>query len=266
MDKDLIISEEERKSIVQQIEKFCGEKPYFYLKFTSCKDFAEDIIKGNFYSNTPAYFRELEKDSGVRGQGDQYELINVIELTKFTMRDFETDEIIMHGTGGNVNIKFKDDDSIPLISLVGIPIDDMKLVEYDNNHATFIFPFSPDEYKEMENQFGKYCVIMDGKELEKKVKSYSKSVGCDYIFDKIIYCKQNSLDRIMSFNNSAKERFLYKNEDLKYQREYRIVFAHEIPKEHYINLGKFDNAIIVDSSNLQNFCFDIHYESHTEKD
>lgn len=38
--------------------------------------------------------------------------------------------------------------------------------------------------------------------------------NCDYVFDKIEYCKRNRIDRLQAFNKSEKEIFLYKNSDL----------------------------------------------------
>lgn len=70
----------------------------------------------------------------------------------------------------------------------------------------------------MQERFGKYCVIISGKELESKILNYCKTNEYDYIFDKVEYCNQNRINRIEAFRTGSKERFLYKNSDLEYQR------------------------------------------------
>ncbi len=67
---------------------------------------------------------------------------------------------------------------------------------------------------------------------------------------------------MQAFNTSSKERFLYKNSDLAYQREYRLVFAHEIPKDNFIRIGKLSNTTYMKSEQLKNMVFSIKYISH----
>lgn len=126
--KQIAISEEDRSKLVEQLESLAGRRPLFYLKFCSCEKFANDVCAGNLYANTPKYFREQEIKSGVRGQGDRFELISTIETQKITMCDIETGTVFLTAPKGTMRIQFKDDDVIPLVSFVGIPLSDMKLV------------------------------------------------------------------------------------------------------------------------------------------
>lgn len=255
-------TEEERLLLVAELKKLSGPKPMFYLKFCGEERFAQDVCDGNLYSNTPEYFRKQELKSGERGQGDQYELLSIIEAQGVVMTDSKTGEVILTAPRGSIRVQFKDDDVIPMVSFVGIPLEDMVLVDADDSHADFIFPFVEEEYAKMEEKFGKYVVLLNSKELEQHVIAYSNAVGCDYILDKIEYCDQNRLDRMQAFNTSSKERFLYKNSDLAYQREYRLVFAHEIPKDNFIRIGKLSNTTYMKSEQLKNMVFSIKYISH----
>lgn len=256
------ISIEDKEHLINQLTNFCGDKPLIYLKFTSCQKYADDVLEGKLYSNTPKYFRELEFKTGQHGQGDKYELMNNIEITEFSMSDFETGQLIGKGKGGIITIQYKDDDNLPIVSFVGIPLAEMDLFYADENHAKFLFPFSKVEYDEMISKFGEYCVLIDARELENRISEFAKENCCEYIFDKINYCEQNTLDRIMSFQSGKKERFLYKNKDLAYQREYRLALAHTIPDDHYINVGKLDKAWVVKSDNLKTIGYTIYYYSH----
>lgn len=55
---------------------------------------------------------------------------------------------------------------------------------------------------------------------------------------------------------------MYKNEDLSYQREYRLALACEIPSDHFIDMGAFKNAEIFKSDNLKSIVFTINFISH----
>ncbi len=107
--------------------------------------------------------------------------------------------------------------------------------------------------------------MIGGRELDQHIAAYCNSEGCDFLFDRIDYCDQNRIDRMQAFNKSAKERFLYKNKDLEYQREYRLVFAHEIPEDHFIRIGALSNTKILESQQLKDMCFSITYKSHKKQ-
>ena len=256
------ITEKDKEHLILELEKLTGTRPLFYLKFCAEKQYAEDVCAGKLYANTPKYFRELENVSGERGQGDRFELISIIEAQSVTMCDAETNEVLMVAPKGTLRIQFKDDDVIPMVSFVGLTLRDMDLIYADESHADFIFPFTDEEYDSMVNTFGKYCVILNGKELEQHILKYCNLYGCDYVFDKIEYCEQNRLDRLQAFNKSAKERFLYKNSDLSYQREFRLAIAHEIPEDHFINVGDLSNTKIFITDKLKGIKFSIEYISH----
>ena len=114
----------------------------------------------------------------------------------------------------------------------------------------------------MEKKFGKYCVVIDGNELDEKLSKYRKKYGFDIMFDSVKYCVNNSLDRMQAFNKGIKERFFYKDNDLSYQREFRLVVDREIPDDHYIKIGKVSNATILNSEKLKTIKFTFYYSSH----
>lgn len=259
------ISDSDKTHIIAELEKLTGTRPLFYLKFCSEERFATDICNGKLYANTPKYFREREIESGERGQGDRFELISIIEVENITMCDTKTNEIVMVAPKGTLKIQFKEDDLIPMISFVGMTLRDMQLVYVDERHADFLFPFTDEEYANMVRKFGRFCVIINGKELEQHINCYCEENGCDYVFDKIEYCEQNQIHRIQAFNTSTKERFLYKNKDLAYQREYRLAFAQELPKDHFIRIGKLDNAKVLSTEDIKGLKFSIGYVSHQKE-
>lgn len=53
---------------------------YLCLKFVKTEDRAKSVMNGKLYGNTPEYFRNREKETGERGQGDANELVLVQEV------------------------------------------------------------------------------------------------------------------------------------------------------------------------------------------
>ena len=256
------ITQEEKKYIVEQIEGLMGTRPMFYLKFCSCEQFAKDICDGKLYANTAKYFRDKEIETGERGQGDRYELLLTIQTERITTIDNDTGNVLFTAPKGTFNVQFKDDDAIPIISFVGIPLMDMEIIDADETHADFQFPFTDAEYETLAKRFGEYCVILSARELEQQITSYCNHFGCEFIFDKVEYCDQNRIDRMQAFNKSAKERFLYKNADLSYQREYRLAIGIEMPETHFIEVGQLKTSKMLPSNVLRNLAFSIEYTSY----
>lgn len=207
------------------------------MKFTSKREFADDILRGNLYANTPLFFRNLEKDKGERGQGDKYELLQVIEGTDLKFINRETHCCNFTIPKAKTTFQYKSDDKISMVSFVGMTLRDMILDSDNEKETIFRFPFTKEEYETMENTFGKYCVIIGTTQLIEKIERYSKKNQIAYIFDRINYCSQNMNSRFQAFCNHSEQRFLFKNEDLWYQREYRLVFDTGIPDDHFIGIG-----------------------------
>lgn len=253
------ISMEDKKYLVEEIRRQTNGKPLFYLKFCAEEKFAKDICDGNLYSNTAEYFRQQEIASGERGQGDRYETILNIQTENITALDSETGKVTFTAPKGTLSVQFRVDKLIPIVSFVGIDFDEMDIIDADENQTSFRFPFTAEEYDTMTEKFGKYCVVISGKELENKITAYCNHFGYDYIFDKVDYCSQNRIDRVEAFQKGSKQRFLYKNADLAYQREYRLAIGIEIPDDHYIRLGAFSSASYLESSKLKELYYALNY-------
>ena len=259
------ITPEGNENLLSQLEGLIGTRPYFYLKFCSEEKYAQDVCDGNLFGNTASYFREKETACGERGQGDKYELVLPIKTEKISIYNFETGDLFAEFDGGSARFQFKSDDIIPIVCFVGIPLRDMVLREADEHHAVFQFPFSEEEYNNMTQLFGKYCVVVSARELEHRIDAICGKYGFDYIFDAVEYCEQNRLDRMKAFVENSKKRFLYKNADLSYQREFRLAVAIEIPDDNFLRFGKLESAHVLLSETLQNIAFSIEYDSHIKE-
>ena len=254
-----MINQDEKNMIVSQIEKLMSSKPFVFLKFCSQEKYAKDVLNGDLFSNTAEWFRNKENETGERGQGDKYELILPFASEKVSLFDYETGNHVMDFIKPDVTLRLNDDDCLPIVCFVGIPLRDMNLLEYDKSHAVFSLPFSPEEYQTMEERFGKYCVLINARELEEKIVRYCNNNNCDFIFDKIDYCEKNSLERMKAFVSLSPTRVLFKNSDLAYQREYRLVLPDSVLEDNYVRLGRLDNAKCLDVSQIKNLIIRIDY-------
>ena len=256
-----MLSEEDKNYLFDQLEGLIGKRPLFYLKFCSEEKFAKDVCNGDLYANTPDWFRMKEIESGERGQGDSQELIQIFHAEKAWIEDNETGDLFMTVTSADWSLRFGSDDDTPIVSFVGIPIRDMIVMDADESRVRFLFPFTEDEYASMEQKFGKYCVIIGARELEEKLRVFHKTHNLEYLFDQVIYCPQNRIDRMEAFNRGKPERYLYKNDDLAYQREYRFVPCIEMPEDHFIRVGQLETARVFMSSQLKDFIFCLGYKT-----
>ena len=258
-------TQEEIQSLVSQIEGLSSKRPMFYMKFCRERRFAENILDGNLFANTPAYFREQELRSGIRGQGDKNELTLSFIADRIRAFDRETGNLAFTTPAATIRIRFNDDEKIPLVSFVGIPLHDMKFITADEKHAEFEFPFTEKEFSEMQDSFGPYCVLIGARELETRIEQACSSKGVDYLFDPVMYVPSNSLEKLRCYQTGAKERFLYKDEDLSYQREYRLALGIEIPEDHFIRIGKLETATILSSATLKDLRFAVEYTSYSKE-
>lgn len=242
-----------------KIKKTYGKYPLFFLKFTSCFEYAKDILEGKLYANTPEWFRRREIESGERGQGDKNELQYHMPLIDLKFYNQETKELELEFSQAKGILSYEGDNKTPLVSFVGFTLDEMKTISEDENSSYMVFPFTEKEYKTMSSKFGEYCVIIDAKTLLDGINIYSKEhENAPFMLCKVNYCESNSKAKAEAYAYGSLERFFFKDNDLSYQREYRLVLNIDMPNDHFIRIPPLhDKAIICKSSDLRKKCLGI---------
>lgn len=260
------LSDVDKEDIIYQLSELSGEQPIFYLKFVKESDFADDLTNGIFYANTPEYFRKLEIETGERGQGDAKELLAILDTYNVKLIGYEDSNFKIDIPKAKVTLQYKSDNEIPMICFIGVRIKDLELISANKTQAEFKLPFSAEELKKMKDKFGKYCVALETAELVKNIDNYSIKNIIAYEFRKIEYCHQQTKERVEAFVNSSVNRFFYKDEDLAYQNEYRLIFGMSMPEDHKIRLGKFHNNVAkIKCEDLSNFRMVIPYKLELKK-
>lgn len=223
-----------------------------FLKFTSCEKYAQDIINGKFYSNTVRFFRELEKDTRIRGQGDINELLYSIHYAKIQVFDSKTMTMILESNNASAKVYHQSDDDVPLICFVGIKESDLVLIRNYDDRIEYKLPFTDEEYAEMTTRFGDYCVLINPEALIKRIIELHDEH--DVLFEPINYVVGDDLEKATAHFEGHINRFFFKDKDLEYQREYRLCIYEKMPSDHCFFVSPFreDEAVIFKSSFLKN--------------
>lgn len=208
------------------------------LKFVSCKEHAEEFVSGRFYVNDVKFFRDLEKNTGVRGQGDANELTYNIPHAKFFAIDPKTNEVVFESTvNSSARVFHRSDDFIPLVCFVGIKASELVLVNETEDVYEYKFPFSNDELKKMEAKFGKYCIFISPEALINRLHELNKRFAIK--FEPIAYVDESDLSKAIAHFEGKIERFFFKDKDLSYQKEYRLCIYDDMPANHVFEVSPF---------------------------
>ena len=247
------ISAEEKEKIIKKLDERVGKMPFFYMKFCKNRERAESICDGKLYANTAEFFRKLAAETGEKGQADEKELFLCLDSVEVSFIDNVTGKLVAFVPNGKMKYEFKNDKNIPMVSFVGIPLQEMNFLEIDEeNDIVFSFPFTDQDYETIKEKFGEFVVVVSGEELSYRLNNFSQETGCEYAFSKIDYREENSKERVEAFVNGDRKRLFYKNMDFLYQREYRLMFGMEMPEDHIFSIGKLATAKVEEAKNLKN--------------
>ena len=252
----------DEKILKEQLKNLLGKEPLFYLKFTGCKEWGQDILNGNLFMNTIEYFRELELKTGIQGQGDRNELKCTFDIFEVKIIDKQTNQIVCTLPKGVFSTEFKSDKDIKLFCLTGITLDDLEVGDYDEDKANLIFPFSIEDVEQIKQDFGEYVVLIDGKKFRQAIHKAANDKNLGMVFEKVIYCEPNTLQRIKAFEKGTEDRFLYKDILFEYQKEYRLAANLPSKQDNYYEIGDIsDFAHIFTIEEFLNLEFWINYIS-----
>lgn len=231
----------EEKEIKQELKRFIGDAPLLYLKHVMNEKRAKDLYNGKLYMNTVKFFRELEEKTGKRGQGDRHELLQSLKLTNGRIINYDTNGVFLEFSAANATIEIKGDQDKYLYCISEITVDDLELSESGKSSVEFKLPFTKQLTEKLKKDFGEYVVLINGPGFRQKIYSLINEGKVQAIFGKVKYCEPNTLQRMEAYNTFSAERFLYKDIDLAYQKEYRLAVSREFVKGNYFNIGSLKN-------------------------
>ncbi|MDB0440336.1 hypothetical protein C4R89_12415 [Clostridioides difficile] len=227
--------------IRKELKEFFGERPLFYIKFTREEKWAKDILEGKLFMNKVDYYRQLEVNSGIKGQGDLSELKAKIIPLEIKIESKDTNLVIPLKVK-SLEFELDEDKQKPVFCITGLTIDDMIIDSYCENSVKLRFPYKKEEADLLRKEFGEYVVVLNPKQFEENISNTLNNEGIGWIFGKVKYTGENSFERIKAFSNSTPERFLYKDLEFQHQKEYRLVLDENIENNKTLSIGSLCNA------------------------
>ena len=213
---------------------------YLCLKFVKTEDRAKSVMNGKLYGNTPEYFRNREKETGERGQGDANELVLVQEV--FNLALMNDGKPFFESPNATVKIRYREDDTKTMVSFIGLSLNDLEFDGYEDGQEVYKLPFTDEDCAYFSSTFGAHCVVIHGPSLQDMLKKYEGSTGIKVTLGKVQYYPKNSVERAARFASPTDDRFFLKDSEFAAQREYRAYFDMNLPENHIVNIGSLEHC------------------------
>lgn len=228
--------------VKQELREFFGDRPILYIKFTRNRQWAEDILNGKIFMNKIDYYRMLELNSGVKGQGDIEELKSTVIPLELELIHNESNTSIPIDAS-KLQFEFREDKDKAVFCMTGLTIDDMIIDSYDSNLVKLKFPYKMENIDLLKHEFGEYAAIFSPEEFKAKLSKALEKEGIEWILEKVKYVHENSLEKLHSFLEGRDERFLYKNLEFEHQKEYRLILDENIEKAKVLFIESLNKHI-----------------------
>lgn len=243
-----------KEEVKAYLNDFFKDYPIFLVKFTGNEEWAKDILEGKLYMNTFKYYRDLEKETGIKGQGDILEgIVKLIPESIELISNSNSEKLKIEPN--YMNIKYNDDDNILLYCMRSLKISDFDILEFEKKEnkleVLMKLNFNSKKIEQMKKDFGEYVVVINQIEMIEKVNNTAIKEGLPLEYGDVIYSDDNDIDRIKAFSEFLPRRFLYKDAYFEYQQEYRIVIQKENTNDKFFNIGRLEEALIIKTEDLK---------------
>lgn len=243
----------------QKLKERTKNRPIFYFKITREEKWANDIIQGKLFMNTVDFYKRLELESGLKGQGDKDEL--KIKLNPYdaliSIKSKEDDVELERIPVGikNLDLEFDNDKKKPIFCIMGITLDDMEVVSENEMSIRLKLNFSKCDIDRLKSEFGEYVIIISASEFHEKLNKSLSEFNGNWTLGKVTYTSQNMNERLKLTKNNDLLRFLYKHPDFEYQKEYRLILDEDVEENKVLRIGLFSEGeyILLNIEALLNF-------------
>lgn len=207
----------------------------FFLKF-GCRKKLEDLQKGTLYMKNFKFYKDLEKRDKQKGKGDITEASQFLSGVNFKLIDKDTNNIFVVGKARSGLIENKDDELKPVFCLYSIDTNSLTNVQKNNDIITGDLVFSKEDKELILKKLGESVLIISPYHFVNILKSRFKENDLEYGSGKVKYddFNINNYERLLDYIDAKNRRFFWKNNDFKYQKEYRIVVLNRNVDDHMI--------------------------------
>lgn len=199
------------------------EIPDLFLKFSTNREYLEDLKNGRLFMNESGYFRNLEDHY----RGDRHDGKCPVSLKPFLgeslkigLEDTPEEQFeIPISCVKDFVVGFEGDDKIPIYCCSVLSEENVEQV------SSTCFRISDKFLNEMK-QFGNYAALFYGNELVKNVLAFAKEKRLHFIANRVSYTNIESaytLDSILHQPRDIYEPFFIKDVSYCRQNEWRLV-------------------------------------------
>lgn len=215
---------------LNEVEKYKNIR--FFVKFTE-PEFVESLLDGNIYMNTLGHFIDLEKETKVKGQGDQYEGAFVFGARNIQIIDTETNMVIATAPVGMYQERGKSVRNIPIFCFTMFTAKDFEVLEESENSISFMLNLDEvDKNKFLEN-FGSKAILLP-QDFVNIIKEDADEQELDFIVSSVTYHDYSvGIDskRKEEFDNGSTAVVTWKDKFFEFQREVRFVVFNKPSKD-----------------------------------
>lgn len=228
--------------------------PLVFLKFSKEKWILESMQKGNLYLNTLKYFVDLEKKEA-KGIADNYEAGLYLNSMNFIGKNISDGTEVFRATG-ECTIYNNADLRKHILCMTGLYLNNFSITEKQDGTLNAKINFTDKEKEKIIDKLGKYVLVAYAKDLKENITSNFKKDNIYYACGNAIYddYSVNGLTRILDYTNDNNEKFFYKDNLFKYQKEYRFTVLNQDSYKPFIktinDMSKY--ASILETKDLFN--------------
>lgn len=215
------------------------KKALFFLKFGK-RENLESLQMGNLYMKNFKYFIELENITKKKGMGDAWEASLVLSKVTCTIKHPETDETLFVFDASRSVLRDDDVLSKPVFCMFVLGLDDLEVTSDNGDVIEANIGFTEQQKEEMKGEFGNDVLVIPVDKFMEKLNANFKKEHFEYASGMIEYTDFgiNFTHRLLSFENSDPKLYFYKDKQLEYQKEFRVVILNKDVEDFFTtNIG-----------------------------
>jgi len=213
-----------------------NDQTAFLLKFVT-PEYENDFIQGKLYMNPLQYFMNREKESGIRGVGDALEASAVFVDVDLTLKDPDTDEVVMKGKAGRINFHSNERVQSPALCMYAVDKDVLKVESEDETYINAKPLIDQTDLEKLISDFGDNMLIINAAKFAERVIRKCAEDDIKFRMGKVKYFdfSRNFTNRINAYYDlDGSDICFIKDDFFKSQNEFRILLDDVYTESHYI--------------------------------
>lgn len=225
----------------KEFEELKG-KGWMLAKISNNQERLKSFVAGEVYMNPLSYYINLEKETGIKGQGDKLEASQYFKDVTMTFKNPETGETIPFLEGSEFTIHSPERTKTPVFCMMSIDLEVLEVFKETDEYIEFVVSLPKEKIEQIIKEFGEFAVIVPLKEFKEKLDRVIEEKGGFPISGKVNYqdYSKNYKDRIQNYSDLEHPLLCFdKCDSFKHQNEYRFLME-GISSEKGISLNVGD--------------------------